>query len=155
VPIYLNKYGERLREPEVRETPRFTGPDGGNTTFFLADSSYDDDDHDGCNSPTSTFITPCLDNPADEWPNFFGTSAAAPHVAAVAALMLDKNKHLRPGQIYRILSDSAKDIRKREVEVVPGPGDSSFSPLPPGYDFDSGYGFVDAARAILFTPGRW
>lgn len=154
VPIYLNKYGERLRDPDMRQTPRFTAPDGGNTTFFLADSSYDDDDHDGCNSPTSTFITPCLDDPADEWPNFFGTSAAAPHAAAVAALMLDKNRQLRPGQIYRILSATAKDIRKREVEVVPGPGNSSFSPLPFGYDFDSGHGFVDAARAILFTPRR-
>lgn len=154
IPIYLDKYGERLREPRIRETPRFTGPDGGNTTFFIADSSFDDDDHDGCNSPTSTFITPCLDDPQDEWPNFFGTSASSPHVAGVAALMLSKNSHLRPAQIYRILSDTAQDIRKREVEDVPGPGNSTFSPLPRGYDFDSGHGFVDAAAAVWMTPRR-
>jgi len=152
IPIYLDKYGVRLPRSSWRPTPRFTGPDGGNTTFFYADSSFDDDDHDGCNSPTSTFITPCLDDPADEWPNFFGTSAAAPHVAAVAALMLDKNSHLRPTQIYSILSDTAKDMRKREVEVVPGPGNSVFSSLPAGFDYDSGYGFVDAAAAVSATP---
>ena len=152
VPIYLDKYGVPLAEPESRQTPRVTGPDGGNTTFFFADSSFDDDDGDGCNSPTSTFITPCLDNPADERPNFFGTSASAPHVAGVAALMLDKNIALSANQIYGILSSTAEDMTKREVLVVPGPGNSQFSPLPASYDFDSGHGFVDAAAAVAVTP---
>jgi subtilisin family serine protease len=152
VPIYLDKYGVPLGSPELRETPLVTGPDGGNTTFFFADSSFDDDDGDGCNSPTSTFITPCLDDPADELPNFFGTSASAPHVAAVAALMLDKNAGLAPQQIYDILSNTAQDIRKRELLNVPGPGDSTYSPLPAGFDFDSGHGFVDAEAAMTATP---
>lgn len=152
VPIYLDKYGVPLGTPEVRETPRVTGPDGGNTTFFFADSSFDDDDGDGCNSPTSVFITPCLDNPADELPNFFGTSASAPHVAAVAALMLQKNSGLGAQQIYDTLSSTAEDITKREVLVIPGPGDSIFSPLPAGYDFDSGHGFVNAVAAVEATP---
>ncbi len=153
VPLYLDKYGVPLAAPEVRQTPRVTGPDGGNTTFFLADTAFDDDDGDGCNTSRNTFITPCLDNPADELPNFFGTSASAPHVAAVAALMLQKNGGLSPTAVYNILSNTAKDITKREVLVVPGPGDSQFSPLPAGYDFDSGYGFVDAAAAVAATPG--
>ena len=152
VPIYLDKYGVPLPSAEIRETPRFTGPDGGNTTFFFADSSFDDDDNDGCNSPTSTFITKCLDNPADELPNFFGTSASAPHVAGVAALMLNKNAGLNAQQIYGILSNTAHDMTKREVLVVPGPGNSIFSPLPAQYDFDSGHGFVDAAAAVTATP---
>jgi subtilisin family serine protease len=151
-PIYLNKYGERLAVPEVRETPGVTGPDGGNTTFFIGDSSFDDDDGDGCNSPTSVFITPCLDNPAHEKPNFFGTSASAPHVAGVAALMLQKNGGLTPQQVYDILRDTAEDMTKREVAVVPGPGNSQFSALPAGYDFDSGHGFVDAVAALAATP---
>ena len=153
VPIYLDKYGVPLGTPEVRETPRVTGPDGGNTTFFLADTAFDDDDGDGCNTSRNTFITPCLDNPADELPNFFGTSASAPHVAAVAALMLQKNASLPASQIYNILSNTAQDIRKREVEVIPGPGNSVFSPLPAGYDLDSGHGFVDAVAALGATPG--
>jgi subtilase family protein len=152
IPTYLDKYGAPLAVPVLRPNPRVTGPDGGNTTFFLADSSFDDDDGDGCNSPTSTFITPCLDNPADELPNFFGTSASAPHVAGVAALMLQKNGGLSAGTIYSILRATAEDITKREVAVVPGPGNSVFSPLPPGFDFDSGEGFVDAVAAVGATP---
>jgi len=152
IPTYLDKYGTALAAPVLRPNPRVTGPDGGNTTFFLADSSFDDDDGDGCNSPTSTFITSCLDDPADELPNFFGTSASAPHVAGVAALMLQKNGGLTAQTIYGILRSTAEDITKREVEVVPGPGNSVFSPLPPGFDFDSGEGFVDAAAAVTATP---
>ena len=152
IPTYLDKYGVPLATPVVRPNPRVTGPDGGNTTFFLADSSFDDDDGDGCNSPTSTFITPCLDDAADELPNFFGTSASAPHVAGVAALMLQKNGGLGANQIYGILRATAEDITKREVEVIPGPGNSVFSPLPVGYDFDSGEGFVDAVAAVTATP---
>jgi len=152
IPTYLDKYGAPLATPVVRPNPRVTGPDGGNTTFFSGDSSFDDDDGDGCNSPTSTFITPCLDDPADELPNFFGTSASAPHVAGVAALMLQKNGGLDPNQIYGILRATAEDLTKREVEVIPGPGNSVFSPLPAGFDFDSGEGFVDAVAAVAATP---
>jgi hypothetical protein len=148
IPIYLDKYGVRLPSADRRQNPRFTGPDGGNTTFFYADSSFDDDDNDGKNSPTSVFITPQLDKPADELPNFFGTSASAPHVAGVAALMLQKNHSLPPAQVYWILSSTAKDMTKREVQVVPGPGDSVFSQIAPGYDSDAGAGFVDAAAAL-------
>ena len=154
IPIYLDKYGVPLAAADNRPNPRFTGPDGGNTTFFFADSSFDDDDHDGKNSPTSVFITPQLDNPADERPNFFGTSASAPHVAGVAALMLQKNSRLKPYQVYSILTSTAKDMTRREVTVVPGPGDSVFSPIGPGYDFDAGAGFVDAAAALAAVPKK-
>jgi hypothetical protein len=152
VPIYLDKYGVPLGAPALRPTPRVTGPDGGNTTFFFADSSFDDDDGDGRNSPTSTFITPLLDNPADEKPNFFGTSASAPHVAGIAALMLQKNGALTPQLIYTILAQTAQDMTKREVAVVPGPGESQYSAIPGGPDFDSGAGFVNAAAAVAATP---
>src|SRR5205823_2977382 len=104
--IYLDKYGV-AQATQVRNTPMLTGPDGGNTTFFLADTAFDDDDNDGCNTSRNTFITPCLDNPADELPNFFGTSASAPHVAGVAALMLQKNPGLSAegsNGVYGILS---------------------------------------------------
>lgn len=152
IPIYLDKYGVRLSAADNRPNPRFTGPDGGNTTFFLADSSFDDDDNDGKFSPTSTFITPELDNAADEQPNFFGTSASAPHVAGVAALMLQKNSGLSPHQVYSILTSTARDMTRREVVVVPGPGDSQFSTIGDGYDSDAGAGFVDAVAAVAAVP---
>jgi subtilisin family serine protease len=112
------------------------------------DSSYDDDDGDGSNSPSSTFVSDTLDSPADEFPNFFGTSASAPHVAAVAALMLDMDATLTPAQVKRALESTARPITKRftsarPLEVFPidevGPG---------GYDFDSGFGLVDAVEAL-------
>lgn len=153
VPVYFDRFGTRLGSPLVRQVPWVTGPDGGNTTFFFADSSFDDDDGDGANSPTSTFLTPTLDSPADEKPNFFGTSASAPHVAGVAALMLGRNRGLAPQAVYDILRESAVDMRLRELSVIPVRlGPSTFSPLPVGYDFDSGYGLVDAARAVQLTP---
>jgi hypothetical protein len=66
--------------------------------------------------------------------------------------MLQKNGGLDPDQIYGILRATAEDITKREVEVIPGPGNSVFSPLPAGFDFDSGQGFVDAVAAVGATP---
>jgi subtilisin family serine protease len=148
VPIYFDRFGNRLERPEIRRTPSVTGPDGGNTTFFTTDSSYDDDDRDGLNSPTSTFITPRLDRPSDEFPNFFGTSASAPHVAGVAALMLDKNPRGSPQYIRQILEQTARPMHLRYISNRPLITFPVNEVGPRGYDFDSGYGLVDAAAAL-------
>ena len=70
-PILFDINGKRLNKPIVRVKPGVVGPDGGNTSFFFA---------------LFPFEVPGSTEP-DEFPNFFGTSASAPHVAAVAALM--------------------------------------------------------------------
>ena len=126
IPILFNVSGRRLATPEVRKQPDFTAPDGANTTFFFSDTSRDDDDGDGV---TET-------GEAGEFPNFFGTSAAAPHVAAVAGLMLSRRASLSPNRIYRALERTAVNIG------------------PPGFDFASGYGLVDARRAFAFLFGQ-
>jgi len=154
VPILFDRFGERLTRPERRRNPSVTGPDGGNTTFFLTDSSYDDDDRDGRNSPLSTFISARLDMPGDEYPNFFGTSASAPHVAAVAALMRDLDRTLTPGSIRRALEGTARPISKRFTSNRPILLDPIREVGPNGYDFDSGFGLVDALRALQTVGAR-
>jgi subtilisin family serine protease len=53
---------------------------------------------------------------------FFGTSAAAPHVAAIAALMLEKNGLLTPANIQATLRDTAVDIEASGFDDVAGAG---------------------------------
>jgi hypothetical protein len=43
-------------------------------------------------------------------------------------------------------------MTRREVEVVPGPGESVFSSIGTGYDYDAGAGFVDAVAALAAVP---
>ena len=84
------------------DKPEITAPDGVNTTFFGADWE------------------------GDGYPNFFGTSAAAPHAAAVAALMLSADNSLTPAQIYSSLENGALDMGEA------------------GFDIASGYGLIQA-----------
>jgi hypothetical protein len=86
--IYFNKDSRRLRHVEYRQKPDLAAMDGANTTFFSSDSAVD----------------------ADTFPNFFGTSAAAPHAAAIAALVLDAAGgpgSVKPKKMREILQDSA------------------------------------------------
>ncbi len=106
VPIIFRTDGSAINPPELRLKPAIVAPDRVNTTFFGNDS-------DG-----------------DGFPNFAGTSAAAPHAAGVAALLLDFNVTLSPEQTYSAMADSAIDM------------------LDAGYDFDSGAGLIQADTAI-------
>lgn len=115
--ILFDISGTRLGIPEIRDKPEITAPDGTNTTFFGSD------------------IEP------DGFPNFFGTSAAAPHAAAVAALMLENDPTLSPADIYNRLESTAIDM------------DDPFTPgFDTGYDFGSGFGLIQAPAAIGVPP---
>ena len=61
---------------------------------------------------------------------FFGTSAAAPHAAAIAALILDADPSLTPAEVRNILVSAAIDIEAA------------------GFDRDSGNGIIDAFTAV-------
>ncbi|MGH8569281.1 MAG: S8 family serine peptidase, partial [Gammaproteobacteria bacterium] len=121
VGIRLNTAGQPLATPEVRTKPGIVAPDGVNTTSFFVDR---DDDN-------------------DTFPNFFGTSAATPHAAAVAALILEKNGSLSPDAVYARLRSSAIDMDD--------PGTPAFDT---GFDFRTGFGLVDVVRTFPLTERR-
>lgn len=107
-PILFAADGARLTAPETRMQPAIVAPDGVNTTFFY---------------PTS-------DRNGDGTPDFSGTSAAAPHAAGVAALMLEANATASPDALQNTLESTALDM------------------LAAGFDYDSGYGLIRADQAV-------
>ncbi len=125
-PILFDVNGVRLAAPVFRQKPDFVGPDGGNDTFLgftLASQDIPDD----------STIAGCENNA--KYPNFFGTSAATPHVASIAALFLQANPALTLTQLYDALSQTALPMG---------------APIP---NYASGYGFVQAnAAAAMITP---
>ena len=116
-PILFDTAGNPVEE--IREKPEFTAPDIVNNTFFGSDFE------------------------GDGWPNFFGTSAAAPHVAAVAALMRQVAPSLPPAEITHVLQLTAIDILEREIALL---GERVY--IGDGYDNDSGAGLIDAWAAL-------
>ncbi|HEX6986210.1 MAG TPA: S8 family serine peptidase, partial [Planctomycetaceae bacterium] len=93
--------------------------------------------------------------------NFFyvgGTSMAAPHVSAAAALMLEKNDGLTQSQIESILESTASPIPAGSAQVwdpfhVDGDGnaDPSFVTFSWGADA-TGSGLLQADAALAATP---
>jgi serine protease len=113
----------------TRQKPDFVGPDGGNNTFLgftLADGGITD----------ASMVTECMNNAG--FPNFFGTSAAAPHVASIAALLLQGVPSLTPTELYGLLQQSAVPIG-----TAPTTGNPNYA---------AGYGFVQADAAAANIP---
>lgn len=99
----------RLSVPETRNKPDFAATDGGQNTFF--------------GRP---------DNPVYR---FFGTSAAAPHAAAVAALMWD-HYNTDPDS-FTLIQDTAEAYFESSAANIPNGGQDV-----------SGAGLVDAPAAV-------
>jgi subtilisin family serine protease len=150
-PILFDAQGQPLAQPVVRLKPGLIGPDGGNTSFYQTTLGF--------NVPGSS--------EDDEFPNFFGTSAAAPHVAGVAALLIDKRSRdiasrrrspaphtLTPDAIYSVLRQTASEVRLRNEGGSLGPQPLQLSTADTGsgqsrgFSYDGGFGLVDAVRAL-------
>lgn len=88
----------RKDNPEIRDKPDLAAIDGTDTTFFGSDI-------DG-----------------NGFGNFFGTSAAAPHAAAIAALLKQAEPNLTPAEIYQRLESTAIDISDDGFDNLTGNG---------------------------------
>ncbi len=93
VSIYFDSAGNRLATPVVRKQPVLSACNGVDTSFFPPV---------GATSGTTPPPVPGPANPStqdfdgDGYPNFFGTSAAAPNGAGVAAVILGVAKAATP-----------------------------------------------------------
>jgi hypothetical protein len=103
--IYFDSAGNRLTTPVTRKQPLLSAVNGVDTSFFPPESV------------TSGTTPPPAPGPAhasandfngDNYPNFFGTSAAAPNGAGVAAVLLGvakaNNITLTPADVRNLLT---------------------------------------------------
>jgi len=109
--VYFNDSGTAI-SAQVRNTPDVVGPDNGNTTFFGQSDVVHATDPD-------TYL------------NFRGTSASAPHVAALVALMMQANPALTPAQLFAAVTGTAGNMG------------------PAGFDNWTGHGFVNGLEAAF------
>jgi hypothetical protein len=122
-PVFIKKDGKKtgIGPGKYRMKPEITAVDGTNTTFFGRDSSFDE----------------------DLFPNFFGTSAAAPHAAAVAALMQEvRNVTMSPSAVLDIMRQSALDM---DNPNTPG--------FDVGFDYKTGAGLIQADICVALAGG--
>jgi subtilisin family serine protease len=82
--------------------------------------------------------------PNDAWAAFSGTSAAAPQLAGVCALMKQACKRLTPSVIRDILKKTARDVTKGNCSPFTGGHAATTGP-----DLATGYGLADAYRATM------
>ncbi|MGE0528467.1 MAG: S8 family serine peptidase [Bdellovibrionales bacterium] len=112
-PIKYDVNGQTIT-PLILPKPDIVGPDGVNTTFFGSDL-----DGDGV-------------------PNFRGTSASAPHIAGVVALLKERMPDARFEFLQKSLTSTAVDM---DDPVTPE--------FDAGFDYGTGHGFVDAMQAMV------
>jgi subtilisin family serine protease len=86
--------------------------------------------------------------PKDGWGVFSGTSAAAPQIAGLCALLLQKNSGLTPQEIKAVLRRSARDVTKGRASAASDPKQQGGVKASAGNDGATGAGLVDALAAL-------
>ena len=114
----FSSFGGTVVNNIVRNKPDLVAPDGVNTTVNM-----------GIDQPN---------DPDTEYSNFFGTSAAAPHVAGVAALLMEGKKKFLNQPV--VAAHEIKSLLKSTATPI-GTSDG-------GYNFGTGAGFINADAAM-------
>ena len=106
--IYFDSAGNRLSSPVIRKQPTLATVDGIDTSFFGGSTT----------DPTAG------DSDGDNLPNFFGTSAAAPHGAGCAALLLNaaavNGITLAPADIRSLLTSTTQGSQDQDPAYASG-----------------------------------
>jgi len=87
---------------------------------------------------------------SDGWAAFSGTSAAAPQLAGVAALIKQACPTLTPAQVRNIMKSTARDVTTGNCNSVPG-GPAGGNVATVGPDLATGTGLVDAHKAVMLA----
>ena len=119
--IYFDSAGNRLASPVVRKQPLLSATNGVSTSFFPPNS---------VTSGTTPPAPPGPSNPSpydfngDGYPNFFGTSAAAPSAAGVGAALLGvakvNNIALTPADVRTLLTSTTQTNEDQTPNYVIG-----------------------------------
>jgi subtilisin family serine protease len=119
-PILFDRTGHRLATPIQRDGVDIVAPDGTNNKVMGTDIE------------------------GDGFPNLFGTSAAAPHAAGVAALLLDARPNATSDDVYAALETTAIDMDDPYTVAVDA-----------WYDEATGWGLIQADQAIQHLLGAF
>jgi hypothetical protein len=111
IPILFDKNGNRLPMPDNRQKPDLVAADNVDVSEDIGGSLIDTDN--------------------DGWPNFNGTSATSPQVAAAAALMRQNDPAATPSLILQHFKSSAKVIGTAGFDPYSGSGLLQITPLVP------------------------
>lgn len=115
--VLFDNDGRALARPVLDGKPDIVGPDGASSVFFGRQAKDGD-------RGFGVYNLNCRYYPAYPY-QFLGTSAAAPHVAAVAALMRQAVPRATPAQLYDALRKTAVDMGRPAATTPPAPASSS------------------------------
>ncbi len=128
--LFFNPDGSRMAAPQTVLQPTVSAPDGGNTSFFAPGEII------STTNPPNPPQPVTKTNLSQNLPSFFGTSSAAPNLAAIAALMKQLDPFATPALITQGMIASATPLNGGQAGV---------------WQPDGGYGEVNAVAALSFV----